>query len=130
MALDLGRARRRLTAAGIEEDRADAVADVVAEATGDLATKQDIAELEAATKQDLAEVKKDLGEVEAALKKDISEIKEDIAELKVEIAKLDGKMEALIGKLEGKLFRGLWIQGGTTVAILAGLYMIASLAGG
>ena len=47
MALNLERARRRLMAVGIEGDRADAIADVVADATDDLATKQDIAEFKA-----------------------------------------------------------------------------------
>ena len=47
MALNLERARRRLMAVGIEDDRADAIADVVGDATDDLATKQDIADLRA-----------------------------------------------------------------------------------
>ena len=89
MVLDLGRARRRLTAAGMEEDTANAVADVIADATDDLATKQDIAEL----KEEIARLD---GKIDAL-----------IGQLEGKIGLLEGK----IGLLEGKFFRALWLQG-------------------
>ena len=92
MALDLGRARRRLMAVGIEEDRADAIADVVAEATGDLATSQDIV----AVKQDLAEVK-------AELKQDIADLKQEVSEMKA------------------GFYRALWLQSGVLLTALLGV---------
>ena len=67
MALNLERARRRLMAVGIEEERADAIADVVADATDDLATKQDLAEVKAELKQDIAELKVGIAELRAEL---------------------------------------------------------------
>ena len=41
---------------------------------------------------------------------------------------LDARLSAEIGNLRGDLYRALWIQGGTIVAILAGLNAITGSA--
>lgn len=90
---DTREAVRNLTTAGFPEEQADAVVDTLAGALSDtVATKADIAALEATTKADIAEVR---GE---------------IAEVKAEIANLRAEM-----------FRALWIQGGGIVALIVGL---------
>ena len=86
MALDTQTATRRLTALGLEERVANGIADTIADATNDLATKEDIADLRSETKQ-------------------------DISDLRTEIARLEGKIEGLIGQLEAKFFRQLWFLG-------------------
>lgn len=94
---DTRKAVRNLQAAGFAEAQADAMVDTLAEAfTDTVASKADIDRLEASTKADTAEVKADL--------------KADIAEVRAEI-----------GRLEGKVFRALWIQGAGIVGLVVGL---------
>ena len=47
MVIDSERATRRLVAVGVDEDMATAIADIVADATEGLATKEDLAEVKA-----------------------------------------------------------------------------------
>ena len=94
---DTRKAVRNLQAAGFAEVQADAMVDTLAEAfTDTVASKADIDKLEASSKADTAEVRADL--------------KADIAEVKAEI-----------GRLEGRLFRALWIQGAGIVGLVVGL---------
>ena len=95
---DTRKAVRNLQAAGFAEVQADAMVDTLAEAfTDTVATKTDIAEV----------------------KTDIAEVKTEIAEVKTELKSMATKAE--IGRLEGRVFRALWIQGGGIVALIAGL---------
>ena len=72
-------AAKALTAAGFAAPQAEAITDTIREAfTESVATKTDLAGLEAAVAADLAEVK-------AELKADIAEVKVDIAEVKAEL---------------------------------------------
>jgi uncharacterized protein involved in exopolysaccharide biosynthesis len=105
---DTRKAVRHLQGAGFSDAQADAMVDTLAEAFDDtVAAKADIAEVRAGLKADIAEVQADL-------KADIAEVqaasKTDIAELKAEI-----------GRLEGRVFRALWIQGAGIVGLVVGL---------
>ncbi|MDE0389691.1 MAG: hypothetical protein OXI75_13405 [Rhodospirillales bacterium] len=83
---DTLQASRKLKAAGISETHAEAIVSSMSEAFSDtVATKADIAALEATTKSDIAEVK------------------------------------AEIANLRAEMFRALWIQGGSIVALIVGL---------
>ena len=94
---DTRKAVRNLQAAGFAEVQADAMVDILAEAfTDTVASKADIDKLEASSKADTAEVRADL--------------KADIAEVRAEI-----------GRLEGRVFRALWIQGAGIVGLVVGL---------
>ena len=111
---DTHAAARKLEKAGHTAQQAEAVVEVVSEATefgarmqhdlervkyvveNHMATKDDLAEHRAATQNDIAELrmatKEDIAELRAATKEDIAELrmstKEDIAELRTDIAKM------------------------------------------
>ena len=97
MVLDIERATRRLMAVGLDEEVATGIADVVAEATGDLATKADLESAIAKLELDIAEFKREA----------LVEIAEFKSEVLVQIAELRADM----GQLEGRFFRALWIMG-------------------
>ena len=61
MVIDSERAARRLVAVGVDEDTATAIADIVADATEGLASKEDIADL----KVDNAELRVELAALRA-----------------------------------------------------------------
>ena len=66
-------AAKALTAAGFAAPQAEAITDTIREAfTESVATKADIATLEAAVAADIAEVKAEIAEVKAELKADIA----------------------------------------------------------
>ena len=108
---DTLQASRKLQAAGISETHAEAIVISMSEAFSDtVATKSDIAALEVTTKTDIAALKTDIAALEATTKSDIAEVRGEIAEVKAEIANLRAEM-----------FRALWIQGGSIVALIVGL---------
>ena len=66
-------AAKALAAAGFEAQQAEAITDTIREAfTESVATKADIAGLEAAVAADIAEVRTEIAEVKAELKADIA----------------------------------------------------------
>ena len=93
-----------LEAAGMESRQAKAVVTTMAGAFEDTV----------ATKTDIIAIGSDITALKAELKQDIVEVK---ADLKADIA----EVKAEIGRLEGRLFRALWIQGGGIVALIVGL---------
>ncbi len=90
---DTLQASRKLQAAGISETHAVAIVSSMSEAFSDTV----------ATRADIAEVKADIAALEATTKSDIAEVKAEIANLRAE------------------MFRALWIQGGSIVALIVGL---------
>lgn len=101
---DTLQASRKLQAAGISETHAEAIVSSMSEAFSDtVATKADIATLEAATKSDIAGVRGELADVKAA------------------IAALEATTKSDIANLRAEMFRALWIQGGSIVALIVGL---------
>ena len=103
-------AAKALTAAGFAAPQAEAITDTIREAfTESVATKADLAGLEAAVAADLAEVK-------AELKADLAEVKTDLAEVKVDIAEVKAELKA---DLAG-LYKHLWLMGlGIVTAVAA-----------
>ena len=101
---DTRKAVRNLQAAGFSDTQADAMVDTLAEAFTDTV----------ATKADIVTVRSDIDRLEASTKADIAEVK---ADLKADIA----EVKAEIGRLEGKVFRALWIQGAGIVGLVVGL---------
>ena len=85
--------RRRLEAAGFDPTQAEALLDMIGDSQEVLATKQDVASVQAALTQDIAEVrtelKQDIAEVRTELKQDIAEVrtelKQDIAEVRTDL---------------------------------------------
>ena len=125
-------AAKALTAAGFAAPQAEAITDTIREAfTESVATKADLAGLEAAVaadlaevkaelKADLAEVKADIAEVKAELKTDIATLEAavaaNIAEVKVDIAEVKAEVKADIAGL----YKHLWLMGlGIVTAVAA-----------
>ena len=100
IAFDTHRFVKRLTEGGFTEKQAETLADEqVALLNANLATKADIAAVQAdiealrlATRVDIEKVKADIAKVEAGLKADIAKVE---ARLKAEIAKVEGGVETL-----------------------------------
>ena len=103
-------AAKALTAAGFEAQQAEAITDTIREAfTESVATKADIAGLEAAVAADMAEVKADIAEVKAGIATDIAEVKAEIAALETRVVE---RFEAL--------YKQLWLMGlGIVTAVTA-----------
>ena len=96
-------AAKALTAAGFEAQQAEAITDTIREAfTGSVATKADIAGLEAAVATDIAAVKAELKADIAAVK---AELKADIAEVRAEISDLRAEVKADIAGI----YKQLWL---------------------
>ena len=114
-------AAKALTAAGFAAPQAEAITDTIREAfTESVATKADLAGLEAAVAADLAEVKAelkaDIAEVKADLATLESAVAADIAEVKVDIAEVKAELKADIAGL----YKQLWLMGlGIVTAVAA-----------
>ena len=116
LAFDTYKAVKALREAGADEPLAEAVVATVGEAvSGNVATKADLAEVQAALKAEIAEVKADIAEVKAEFKTDLAGVKTEIAEVRAEL-KTD------LATLESRLHRQLWVMAagivGLTVALV------------
>ncbi len=123
VSFDTHAAMRRLGQAGASTPLAEAVVDIVTEATSlnmqiveDLAYLKSQIETNMATKADIAALRGDSATLRADTKADIAALRGDSATLRADT-------KADIAGLRADLFRALWIQGG----VLAGL--ILALAG-
>ena len=92
LAFDTHKAVKALQAAGAAEPLAEAVVETVGEAVGaNVATKADLAEVQAGLESEIAAVRADLTEVKAELKTEIAEakaeLKSDMATLREDMAK-------------------------------------------
>ncbi len=94
---DTLQASRKLQAAGISETHAVAIVSSMSEAFSDTV----------ATRADIAEVKAEIAALEATTRADI--------------ASLEASTKADIANLKAEMFRALWIQGGSIVALIVGL---------
>ena len=114
-------AAKALTAAGFEAQQAEAITDTIREAfTESVATKADLAGLEAAVTSDIAEVRTEIAEVKSELKADIaevkSELKAEVAEVRTEIAEVRTEMAE---RFEA-LYKQLWLMAlGIVTAVAA-----------
>ena len=127
IAFDTHRFVKHLTQVGFTLGQAEALAEEqVNLINSNLATKADIAAVEAALKADIAAVEADIAAVEAALKADIAAVeaalKADIAAvegtLKTDIATIKADMAALKVDLLKWMFGALIAQGGLIVALV------------
>ena len=74
-AFDTHRYVKRLTAAGMPEPQAEVIADEQRSLIDDqLATKQDIKALEAATRREIAATRREIKELEASTRRDLKEL--------------------------------------------------------
>ena len=134
IAFDTLKAVRRLEGAGMSRGHAEAVAETVAAAQGSAATKADIRLLaddirRLEDKMTTMATKEDLAKLEAATKAEIARLeastKAEIAKLqtstKAEIAKLETSNKADNANLELRLVRTMWMQAGAIVAIIVAL---------
>jgi predicted phage-related endonuclease len=85
---------KKMTAAGMPEPQAEAVAQTIAVTfEGEATTKREVKELEVALKREIKDVELNLKQVEASLKRDIKDIE---ASLKRDIKELELKSEKLL----------------------------------
>ena len=111
-------AAKALTAAGFEAQQAEAITDTIREAfTESVATKADIAGLEAAVAADIAEVK-------AELKADIAELRADMASLETRLVERIDAVETRVAErfeaLYKQLCKQLWLMAlGIVTAVAA-----------
>jgi len=127
IAFDTHRFVKRLTDSGFTETQAETLAEEhVALLNDNLATKADIAELQADIEALRLATKADLAKVEAGLKADIAKVEAGLArveiELKAEIARGDtglrGHMETVKADLLKWMFGAMIAQGGLIVALV------------
>ncbi len=121
IAFDTHRFVKRLTTeGGFTEKQAEILADEqVAMLNANLATKADLAKVEAGLKAEIEalrhETKTEIAKVEAGLKAEIAKVE---AGLKAEIAKVDKRIESVRADLLKWMFAGLIAQGSVVVALL------------
>jgi hypothetical protein len=114
---------KRLTAAGMPEAQAEVLADEQVRLIDDrLATKEDIAKLQAATKEGIARVHEDIAKLQAATKEDIAKpqaaIKTDIREMQLRIeAKLESAKSEIIRWMFGTIGFQTIVVVGAVVAL-------------
>ena len=123
LAFDTHQAVKALTAAGADETLAEAVVSTIGDAvSGNVATKTDLAKVEAGLKGDIAAVKAELTEVKAELTEVKAELKGDIAAVKAGMAGIRAELKTDLGDLEARLHRHLWAMAagivGLTVALV------------
>ncbi|OHC75169.1 MAG: hypothetical protein A3G18_08155 [Rhodospirillales bacterium RIFCSPLOWO2_12_FULL_58_28] len=93
IALDTHAAIKRLINAGFTERQAEAEVSIIADLIEErLATKRDLAELEAHMKSGIEVLKRDLAELEARMKFEIEVLKRDLAEFE---ARMKSEIEVL-----------------------------------
>ena len=86
-AIDTHASIKRLADAGVPDNQAEALVELMAQQHEDVATKADIAALQSATKADIAEVKADIATIndKIATINDKMATKTDIAEVKTQL---------------------------------------------
>ena len=95
VAFDTHKYVKRLTAAGMPENQAEVIADEQRSLIEDqLATKRDIEELRAATKQDIAAIRRDIKELEVTIKTLETTIRRDMKEMEQKLTIRFGVMMA------------------------------------
>ena len=138
------KAVKALQAAGADEPPAEAVVATVGEAVGgNVATKADLAEVQAgleteiaatkaALESEIAAVKTDLAEAKAELKTEIAEVRTEIAEvrteLKTEIASVRTELKTDIALLRADTEKGF--QGVYKLMLVSTLAIISTIIGG
>jgi hypothetical protein len=129
---------KRLTAAGMPEAQAEVLADEQVRLIDDrLATKEDIAKLQAATKEDIAKlqaattmdiarVHEDIARLQAATKEDIARLQ---AATKTDLREMELKIEAKLESFKSEIVRWMFgTIGFQTIVVVGGVVALARLA--
>ena len=114
-AIDTHASIKRLADAGVPDNQAEALVELMAQQREDVATKTDIAALndKMATKIDLAEVKADIAALQSATKADIAEVKADIATINDKMAtKID------LAEMKTQLLISMIALGGVMITLV------------
>ena len=112
-AIDTHASIKRLADAGVPNNQAEALVELMAQQREDVATKTDIAALQSATKADIAEVKADIAALQSATKADIAEVKADIATINDKMAtKID------LAEMKTQLLISMIALGGVMITLV------------
>ena len=123
---------KRLTEAGASEPLAEAIVSAIGDVGERAASKADLDRLEAsiragmdahraAGKADLDALKADMDAHRAAAKADMDAHR---AATGADLDRLKAEMIALETRMEGRLYRALWLQGAGIVAVVAALGLV------
>ena len=119
IAFDTHRFVKRLTGSGFTEQQAETLADEhVALLTANLATKADVARIEAGMDALRQEAKADVARIEAGMEALRQETKADIARVEERIARVAASVETVKVDLLKWMFGALIAQGGLIVALV------------
>ena len=131
-AIDTHASIKRLADAGVPNNQAEALVELMAQQHEDVATKADIATINdkmatMATKIDLAEVKTDIAAINDKITTLQSNMatKIDLAEVKADIAALQSATKADIAEMKTQLLNSMIALGGVMIAL--GGVMIATI---
>ena len=129
-AIDTHASIKRLADAGVPDNQAEALVELMAQQREDVATKADIAALQSATKADIAALNTTINATindkiamindKMATKIDLAEMKADIATTKADIATINDKMATKIDIAEVKtqLLISMIALGGVMIATI------------
>jgi len=142
-------AARQLEHSGFGSEQAEAVVLAVRDLAGDLATKEDLARLEAVTKKDLAiakselrveiadlktELKVEIADLKTELKSDIADLRAELkSELKSEISVLRAEFKTDLAQTETRMGKNslrntMWGVGLTVGILLAAITIATTVA--
>ena len=112
-AIDTHASIKRLADAGVPDNQAEALVELMAQQHEDVATKADIAALQSATKADIAAL-------QSATKADIAEVKADIATINDKIATINDQMATKtdIAEVKTQLLIYMITLGGVMIATI------------
>ena len=114
-AIDTHASIKRLADAGVPDNQAEALVELMAQQHEDVATKADIAALQSATKADIAA----LNDKMATLQSNMA-TKADLAEVKADIAAINDKMatKTEIAEMKAQLLISMIALGGVMIAAI------------
>ena len=115
-AIDTHASIKRLADAGVPDNQAEALVELMAQQHEDVATKADIAALQSATKADIAAINDKMATM--ATKIDLAEVKADIAAIKADIAALQSATKADIAEMKTQLLNSMIALGGVIIATI------------
>jgi hypothetical protein len=118
---------KRLTDAGMPEAQAEVLADEQVRLIDDrLATKEDIAKLQAATKEDIARVHEDIAKLHATTEEDIAKPQ---AAIKIDLREMELRIEAKLESAKSEIIRWMFgTIGFQTIAVVGAVVALARLA--
>ena len=107
-AIDTHASIKRLADAGVPDNQAEALVELMAQQHEDVATKADIAALQSATKADIAALNDKMATMATKI---------DLAEVKADIAALQSATKADIAEMKTQLLNSMIALGGVMIAL-------------